>query len=371
MATEAELRKLLKDRGVSDHVIGEEAPYLAQKYGNDAAKVANESMSSYLGRTNNETGHRPYDSQSTNAAEQEANRLADEAKARGGDGGHPSDVEIRNGGGGGNGPSGPSGMQSWLGNGAGGANPMAAAMQQQNTLLQQLFDRQVAEQNRIAAEQAAKEAELKTRRDSLYGQLQGRAQQSLTLDPNDPIIKGQVDNYRAEQERALRNVRSDAAEGKQALRPTQDRMAGERVAQGVASMQAELMARELGSRRGEIADALSSMGGILSGDQQAGMQRELASLDNIIRQQQLGISNRDLDLQRELGLGQLDLGRGRLGLDTELGRGDLALRGELGRGGLSNDLLRTMLQNEQFYGDLGLRQQTQDDFYNLKNRRLY
>ena len=242
------------------------------------------------------------------------------------------------------------GMQSWLGQG-GGNDPYG--------LLNQLIQRQIAEQDRIAQQQAAAEAERKSRADALYGQYQTRAQQAQTVDPNDPIIKGQVDSYRAEQERALRNVRSDAAEGGNSLRPTQDRMATERVSQGVASMQAELLARELGSRRSEIADALSSMGGMLSNDQQAGLQRELAQLDNLIKQQQVNASNRGLDIERELGLGNLALGQGRLGLDTELGRG-----------GLSNDLLRILNQNNQFYGDLGLRGRTQDDYYNLVMRGL-
>ena len=257
--------------------------------------------------------------------------------------------------------------QSWAGQGA--PAPVQTQTQayqgpdysplinQQNELLRQLFERQTAEASRVASEQAAKEAELKTRRDSLYEQLQARAQQSLNIDPNDPIIKAQVDNYRAEQERAFRNVRSDAAESKNPLRPTQDRMAGERVAQSVASLQSELMARELTSRRSEIVGALSGMGGILTEDQQAGLQRELANLDNMIRQQQVNISGGELDLSRELGLG-------RLGLDTELGRGNLdlgqgrlSLDTELGRGQLSLDQLRNELLNRQFYADLGLRQQ--------------
>ena len=244
--------------------------------------------------------------------------------------------------------------QSWAGQGTQGqvseGPDYSPLINQQNELLRQLFERQAAEATRVANEQAAKEAELKARRDSLYEQLQTRAQQSLNIDPNDPIIKAQVDNYRAESERAFRNVRSDAAESKNPLRPTQDRMAGERVSQGVASMQAELMARELSSRRGEIVGALSSMGGILTEDQQAGLQRELSNLDNMIRQQQVNIAGGELDLSRTLGLG-------RLGLDSELGRGDLALRGELGRGQLSLDQLRNELLNRQFYADLNLRQQ--------------
>ena len=47
-------------------------------------------------------------------------------------------------------------------------------------------------------------------------------------------------------------------------------------------------------------------------------------------------------------------GRG-VDLQRELGIGDLGLRRELGVGALDIDRMRTQLQNEQFYADLGLR----------------
>lgn len=227
------------------------------------------------------------------------------------------------------------------------------SLNQQNQMMQQMWQAQQARD----AEQKVLEADRRAKADSLYGTLLGRSQQATAVTPEDPIIKAQVDAYRAEQERALRNLRSDAAEGKQGLRPTQDRMAGERVAQGVAGMQAELLSRELSSRRAEIADALASMGGILGADQVAGLQREIAGIDNLIRQQQAHTSNRGLGIERELGLGNLGLGYQQLGVQRELGLG-----------GLNNDLLRTMLQNQQFYGDLGLRNRTQDDYFNLTSR---
>ena len=228
-----------------------------------------------------------------------------------------------------------SGGGSSGGGGGGGQNPFDSGSNRQMDLLERMY----ADQRAREAEVRAAEAERRGRADSLYNTLLGRSQQAATISPEDAAVKAQVDAYRAEQERGLRNFRSDAAEAGNRLRPTQDRMAGERVAQGVASMQAELMARELQSRRAEIADALSSMGGILSADQTVGLQRELSGIDNLIRQQQLRISDRDLNLQAELG-------RGRLALDTELGRG-----------GLSNDLMRVLLG-----------QQTQDDYYNLVSR---
>lgn len=227
-------------------------------------------------------------------------------------------------------------ITSWLGQPpAASAAPqgpdpaVAAAIAEQTKMMSEM---RVAEQARQAAI-AARELEEKTKRDALYTQLQGRAQQSQQIDPNDPIIKNQVDIFRANQERAWRNLKSDAAESGDPLGATRERMAAERTGQATGGFQAELMARELMSRRAEIADALTSMGGILDANQVAGLQRELASMDNSIKQYQLGQGDRDIDLRRELGVGQLSLA---------------------GRG-LDLDALRTELMNRQFYADLGLR----------------
>jgi hypothetical protein len=140
-------------------------------------------------------------------------------------------------------------------------------------------------------------------------------------------------------------------------------MATERMGQAVGSLQSELMSRELSGRRAEISEALNSMGGILTGEQAAGLQRELSNIDSALKRYQLGISDRVLSLQGELGFG-------RLGLDAELGRGGLSLgQGrlgldtELGRGNLSLDQLRAAMQNNQFYADLGLRAEEQSNYW--------
>ena len=240
------------------------------------------------------------------------------------------------------GGGGSSGQPSGGGGGGGYSEQSNPWMEKQTKLLDEMWGAQKARDTQIAAEAA----ERKKRGDELYGTWLGRSQQGLQLNADDPTIKGQVDVYRAEQDRALRNALSDSAEAG-GLGDTRKRMASERTSQNVASFQAELMARELGTRRAEVADALQSMGGMLSGDQRAGLERELGNLDNAIKQSQVGISARDTDLRGQLGFG------------------DLNLRGQLGNRGLDNDLLRTMMQNEQFYGDLGLRSRTQDDQYNL------
>lgn len=171
--------------------------------------------------------------------------------------------------------------------------------------------------------------ENKQRSDALYNTLLDRSRQSLNISRTDPAVRGQADAFAAQQMRGMRNQMSDLAESSgpyaQGFLRGEQRMANERYGATTGAFEAELMNRELGARRQEIQDALSQMGGQLSADQQ-------------------------LSLQRELGLGGLGVQR------------------ELGLGGLNNDLLRTMLQNQQFYSNLGLQGRTQDDYYDLVRR---
>lgn len=262
----------------------------------------------------------------------------------GGGDGEDRGSSDRNSGGGGNSSGGDWGRVSQA------SNP---ALDQQNQILTQMME----QHRQRAAEIAAAEAARKAKADELFTTLQGRAQQSLDIAPTDPNIRNQVDYYRAEQDRARRNAVSDMAEAGSPLGDTRKRMSEERVGQNVGSFQSELMARELSSRRSEISDALNSMGGMLSTDQQAGLQRELSNVDQAIKQYELGISDRSLGLERELGLGDL-------GLRRELGMGDLGLRRDLGFAGLDMDRLKAELLNRQFYADLGLRAEDQSNYWN-------
>lgn len=134
---------------------------------------------------------------------------------------------------------------------------------------------------------------------ALYEQLLGRSQQGLALDRNDPVIRAQSDAYGANAERAKRNYLGDVAEqsGPLANIRGEERMAAERVGQQTGSFEAELMGRELTSRRQEIAQALTSMQGMLSADQQAGLTRELAALDAAIKREGLKLQGQGLNLQ--------------------------------------------------------------------------
>lgn len=158
------------------------------------------------------------------------------------------------------------------------------------------------------------------RSNDLYNTLLGRSQQSLNVDPNDPIIANQVNSYKAQQTRSGRNYIDQLAEagGPNRNLGTEQRMVAESGAQGAGALQASLVGNELTARRGEIQNALTQMGSQLSDDQHMALQHELAMIDANLRsrgldiQQQLGMGQ--LDLSRVLGMGQLGLGQGQLGL---------------------------------------------------------
>lgn len=146
------------------------------------------------------------------------------------------------------------------------------------------------------------------RRDALYELLMSRAKQGAGADPNDPIIRAQTDAFAATQERSKRNYLSDLAERQGPLANLQgeQRMASERVGQNVSGFQAELLGREMAARRDEIAQALVQAQGLLSGDQQAALQRELATLNAELTRRGQDLSNDQF--LRQLGLEQWRLG---------------------------------------------------------------
>jgi hypothetical protein len=135
----------------------------------------------------------------------------------------------------------------------------------------------------------------KNKWNDLYEQMKLRAQQGLNIDDNDPIIKGQVDTYRAEQTRAGRDFISDAAESAGGLGNMEGTraIAAEKAGQNTASFASELKNRELTSRRQEIQNYMQQMGGMLSQQQQLEMQHELAMINQHLSQQQIDLSAED------------------------------------------------------------------------------
>jgi len=170
------------------------------------------------------------------------------------------------------------------------------------------------------------EAERKQKADSLYNTWLGRSQASLNINGNDPIIRQQADAYSANEERARRNYIGDLAEsaGPLANIRGESRMAAERMGQRTGGFEAQLIGRELQTKRDEIAQALNAMTGMLNADQQAGLQRELSILDQAIKEQGIALQGKSLD----------------------------------------QDWQRALLNNNQFMADIGLRAENQYNYWN-------
>jgi hypothetical protein len=179
---------------------------------------------------------------------------------------------------------------------------------------------------------------------ALFEQLLSRAKQTEQISPDDPQIASQVNAFRAEQTRGLRNYLSGQAErrGPRANLGLSQRMGNEKLAQATGSLQAELIGRELQARRTEIQDALVSMAGMLSDEQKLALQKELAYLSNDQFGRQLGQQNN----QFFAGLGQQESQFGR-----QLGQQNNQFFAGLGT------------QNDQFLRDLGLRAENQSSYW--------
>jgi flagellar biosynthesis chaperone FliJ len=137
------------------------------------------------------------------------------------------------------------------------------------------------------------------RGDDLYNVLLQRANQSLTINRDDPVIRAQSDAYSAAQERARRDALADLAEkaGPNANLRGETRLGYEQMGQNVGAFEAQLIASELQTRRDEIAQTLQIMAGYISDEQKNALQMQLAALDAAIQQQKATLDSRALDLQ--------------------------------------------------------------------------
>lgn len=142
---------------------------------------------------------------------------------------------------------------------------------------------------------------------ALYDDLLARAHQSLTVDPNDPTIKAQTDaasaaanTQRLQQQQAAAERGGAYATGEAA---NASRTSGETVQIQMAAMSAQLMQREVDARRSEIANALSSMQGILTVDEQSRLKQE----DQQLQARSIDLANQQAQFQNQLQSRQLDL----------------------------------------------------------------
>jgi hypothetical protein len=204
------------------------------------------------------TMHRPYDSQTGNQTEMEANRQADISSGSPLAGMWGGQGDPRRGGGGGGGSQSPA--QAWNAQPA----PAGGGMGQSSDLFKMLMD---------------------------------RATQGTTISREDPNIRQQVAPYAAQEERAKRNYISDVAEreGPLANLRGEERMAAERMGQRVGGFEAELIGRELTAKREEITHAIDAALRIGAQDQAQALTLQLAQIDADLRRQGLDVQRYGID----------------------------------------------------------------------------
>jgi hypothetical protein len=163
-----------------------------------------------------------------------------------------------------------------------------------------------------------------------------QATQGTQVDRNDPNFRQQADAFGAIQDRTRRQYQSEAAErlsaqglGNSGAMENERRLSNENAANAQGAFESQLVARELQNRREEIQNALTNLRGMISADQAAELQRQLAELDAALKRE--GVS-----------------------AQTGLGQQELALKDKLGMAGINVDLMRALLQNQQFGTSAGI-----------------
>jgi hypothetical protein len=200
-------------------------------------------------------------------------------------------------------------------------NPNATASQSWN-------DPTIQGQVRTAAQ--VNEGRDSARNDTLWKSLMSEIGNVDNVDPS--LISRERDAYAANEERSKRDYLADLAEssGPTANLRGETRLAAERVGQRTGAFEAQLRARELASNRDRAGRALQLASGQLSGDQ-------------------------NLQLQRELGL-----------MNQSLGERGLDLQGR----GMDDAMSRALMQDDQFYSQLGLNAEDRAAYWDSVRRGL-
>jgi hypothetical protein len=127
----------------------------------------------------------------------------------------------------------------------------------------------------------------------LFDLLMSRAQQPITPDTNDPVLKAQTDAFNASQQRGATKTLQALAEqqGPNANLAADTRSVQENAAIAGSNFQAQAMVNEIAARREEVAQALQGATGLLTAEQAMTLQRELANLDSQYKFYSAGLEN--------------------------------------------------------------------------------
>ncbi len=129
---------------------------------------------------------------------------------------------------------------------------------------------------------------------------------NFQIDPNDPIIKNQVDAYDASQQRSTRNSLDALAEraGTHANLGAETRHAAESAGQATGAFQAGLIGQELTARRQEAEQSLQLYSQYMTADQQRQAQMQIEQLRNAEQSYEFNNSQAQNNSQFNASLGQ-------------------------------------------------------------------
>ena len=191
---------------------------------------------------------------------------------------------------------------------------------------------------------------------SLKEQLYSRANQSMDIDPNNPVMKAQMDAFNAQQDRATNQAMSQAAEeaaarglGNSGALENEKRLAQERAGFNSAQFQGQLMQQELTSRREEVQNALEQMGNILSDEEKLALTKEMHDIDSAIERTKTENQNS----QYYAGLSSQE----------RIAANRLAQEWVLGQQGFDIDWARLAQGDQQFADALGFRLGDRQPYY--------
>lgn len=116
---------------------------------------------------------------------------------------------------------------------------------------------------------------------AFYDMLLSKASATPNVDPNNPVIAGQVNAYGATQQRTNRDALAALAErgGPNTNLGAETRLAAERAGSATSGFQATLQSQEIASQRAEIQQALQLGAQFLTAQQQMTLQQKLKDLD--------------------------------------------------------------------------------------------
>ena len=300
--TDDELRGWLGQKGVSKGVIDDELGYLRQQYGADADKAAENSLGSYIQRSQS-GGDRSSGGYDTGQNDPAVDTEFGDAAARTDSGNTGQDDErIR--------------FQPASGGGnTGGSNtsPATQAYQQYiapqpaqpDPMLAKLVAQMEADRSRIDADRVRQEQERQQMRQILMGQM---GQATAPVDANSPGLKPIIDAQKLALQRGAQRQRSAAVEragvrglGDSGGLDTRINQIEQGRGESEAGMIGQILNNELQGKRQQVMSLLDLAA--RSGDTDAArtLQGHLATLDQQMTQQRfgadLGLRNRALDVQ--------------------------------------------------------------------------